>query len=164
MRIYKLCLIIIIKSEVWTITHCLGLGHETMVCAECFSMFLWYLNYVIYFQVTPSHIMSYCKTKQVMISIYSSTNSYDVGKCICHRFRREKQIVQLHYSDVIMGVMVSQITSLLFTLPFIQAQIKEKSKLCVAGLCEGNSTVTGEFTAQRANNAENVSIWWRHHV
>ena len=40
-RIYILCLIIIIKSEVWTITHCLGLGHETMVCAECLSVFLW---------------------------------------------------------------------------------------------------------------------------
>ena len=36
-RIYILCLIIIIKSEVWTITHCLGLGHETMVCAVCLS-------------------------------------------------------------------------------------------------------------------------------
>ena len=22
---------------------------------------------------------------------------------------------------------------------------------------------TGEFPAQRASNAENVSIWWRHH-
>ena len=33
--------IIIIKSEVWTITHCLGLGHETMVCAVCLSIFLW---------------------------------------------------------------------------------------------------------------------------
>ena len=32
---YILCLIIIIKSEVWNITHCLGLGHETMVCAVC---------------------------------------------------------------------------------------------------------------------------------
>ena len=31
--IYILCVIIIIKSEVWSITHCLGLGHETMVCA-----------------------------------------------------------------------------------------------------------------------------------
>ena len=40
-RIYILCLIIIIKSEVWTITHCLGLGHETMVCAVCLSIFLW---------------------------------------------------------------------------------------------------------------------------
>ena len=40
-RIYILCLIIIIKSEVWTITHCLGLGHETMVCAVCLSIFLY---------------------------------------------------------------------------------------------------------------------------
>ena len=36
---YTLCLIIIIKSEVWTIIHCLGLGHETMVCAVCLSKF-----------------------------------------------------------------------------------------------------------------------------
>ena len=39
-RIYILCLIIIIKSEVWTITHCLGSGHETMVPAVCLSIFL----------------------------------------------------------------------------------------------------------------------------
>ena len=40
-RIYIPCLIIIIKSEVWTITHCLGLGHWTMVCAVCPFVFLW---------------------------------------------------------------------------------------------------------------------------
>ena len=40
---------------------------------------------------------------------------------------------------------------------------KKKSKLRVSGLCEGNSPVTGEFPTQRASNAENVSIWWRHH-
>ena len=39
--IYIFCLIIIIKSEVWTITHCLGLGHETMVCAVCLFVSLW---------------------------------------------------------------------------------------------------------------------------
>ena len=39
-RIYILCLIIIIKSEVWTITHCLMLGHDTMVCTVCLSIFL----------------------------------------------------------------------------------------------------------------------------
>ena len=38
--IYILCLIIIIKSEVWTITHCWGLGHKTIVCAVCLSIFL----------------------------------------------------------------------------------------------------------------------------
>ena len=41
---------------------------------------------------------------------------------------------------------------------------KKTSKLRVIGLCEGNSPVTGEFPAQRASNAENVSIWWRHHA
>ena len=40
---------------------------------------------------------------------------------------------------------------------------KKSSKLCVSGLCAGNSPVTGEFPALRASNAENVSIWWRHH-
>ena len=41
---------------------------------------------------------------------------------------------------------------------------KKTSKLRVTGLCAGNSPGTGEFPAQMASNAENVSIWWRHHV
>ena len=41
---------------------------------------------------------------------------------------------------------------------------KKTSKLRITGLCEGNSPVTGEFPTQRASNAENVSIWWRHHA
>ena len=41
LREYTLWLIIIIKSEVWTIIHCLGLGHETVVCAVCLSIFFW---------------------------------------------------------------------------------------------------------------------------
>ena len=41
---------------------------------------------------------------------------------------------------------------------------KKTSKLRVTGLCVGNSPLTGEFPAQMASNAENVSIWWRHHV
>ena len=38
------------------------------------------------------------------------------------------------------------------------------SKFRVTGLCAGNSPGTGEFPAQMASNAENVSIWWHHHV
>ena len=41
---------------------------------------------------------------------------------------------------------------------------KKTSKLRVTGLCAGNSPGTVEFPAQMASNAENVSIWWRHHV
>ena len=35
---------------------------------------------------------------------------------------------------------------------------QKTSKLRVNGLCEGNSPVTGEFPAQRASNAKDVSI------
>ena len=31
-------------------------------------------------------------------------------------------------------------------------------------LISARTPVTGEFPAQRASNAENVSVWWRHHV
>ena len=36
--------------------------------------------------------------------------------------------------------------------------------LRVTGLCAGNSPGTGEFPAQMASNARNVSIWWRLHA
>ena len=41
---------------------------------------------------------------------------------------------------------------------------KKTLKLRVTGLCVGNSPETGEFPAQMASNAENASIWWRHHA
>ena len=51
-----------------------------------------------------------------------------------------------------------------FIQPFIQAQVKETSTLHVTGLCGGSSPVTDEFPPQMASNAENASIWWRHHA
>ena len=70
-----------------------------------------------------------------------------------------------HYSGVIMGAMASQITSIaiVYSTLYSRRRSKKTSKLCVTGLFDGNSPVTGEFRAQRASNAENVSIWWRHH-
>ena len=44
-----------------------------------------------------------------------------------------------------------------------RSRSKKTSKLRVTGLCAGNSPATGEFPAQRDSDAENVSIWWRHH-
>ena len=38
LREYILCLIIINKSGVWLIIHCLGLSHETIVCVVCVSL------------------------------------------------------------------------------------------------------------------------------
>ena len=51
--------------------------------------------------------------------------------------------------------------SRLFTQLFIQAQIKENIKAPRHWPLYGE--FTDEFPAQMASNAENVSIWWRHH-
>ena len=54
--------------------------------------------------------------------------------------------------------------SRLFSQLLFTRRSKKTSKLRVTALCAGNSPVTGEFSAQMASNAGNVSIWWRHHV
>ena len=53
--------------------------------------------------------------------------------------------------------------SRLFTQSFIRAQIEENIKAPRHWPLRGEFTGTGEFLAQRASNAENVSIWWLHH-
>ena len=64
-----------------------------------------------------------------------------------------------------MGAIASQIASLtiVFSTVYFRHRSKKTSKLRVTGLCAGNSPDAGEFPAQMASNAENVSIWWRHH-
>ena len=69
----------------------------------------------------------------------------------------------LHYTGVIMSAMVSQITSLTIVCSTVYTGTDQRKHQSSAGLCVGNSPVTGEFPAQMASNAENVSIWWRHH-
>ena len=56
-----------------------------------------------------------------------------------------------HYSDVLMGAMASQITKLTIVYSTVYSGTDQ------------SSAVAGEFSAQRASNAENVSIWWRHY-
>ena len=77
--------------------------------------------------------------------------------------------------NIIMTTVIITLTSLwprcclkspasrLFTQLFIQTQIKENIKAPRHWPLCGEFTGTGEFPAQRASYAENVSIWWRHH-
>ena len=72
--------------------------------------------------------------------------------------------VQGHYDDVIMGMLASQITSLtiVYSIDYSGTDKKNIKAPRHWPLC-GEFTGTGEFPAQRASYAENVSIWWRHH-
>ena len=70
-----------------------------------------------------------------------------------------------HYRDVIMGAISSQINSFTIVYSTVYSGADQRKHQGSAPLAFwGNSSVTGEFPAQMASNAENVSIWWRHHV
>ena len=61
-----------------------------------------------------------------------------------------------------MGAMASQITSLTIVYSTVYSGVDQRQSSALLAFV-GNSPVTGEFPAQMASNAENVSIWWRHH-
>ena len=71
----------------------------------------------------------------------------------------------LQYSDVIMGAMAShgEHHECLLNRSFRRRSKKQTKPPRHWPLC-GEFTVTGEFPAQMASNAENCSIWWRHHL
>ena len=86
---------------------------------------------------------------------------YITNQCCKQRQRRENQ---QHYSDVTMGSMGSQITSLTIVCLTVYSGADQRKHQSSAPLAfVGNSPVAGEFPAQMASNVENVSIWWRHH-
>ena len=71
-----------------------------------------------------------------------------------------------HYNDVRMSAMASQITSLTIVYSTVYSgtdQRKHQSSTSLA-FVRGIHRRPGEFPTQMASNAENVSIWWRHHV
>ena len=67
--------------------------------------------------------------------------------------------IALHYSDVIIGALAYQITSVSTVSSTVCSDVDKKKHQSFAslhGLYEGNSPVTGDFPSQRASNAENV--------
>ena len=69
-----------------------------------------------------------------------------------------------YYSDVVMGMMASQVTSLMIVYaPVYSAagQIKHQSSASPAFVRVIHRWLVN--SSRRASNAENVSIWWCHH-
>ena len=62
-------------------------------------------------------------------------------------------ILRIHYGDIIMGAIASQITSLMVVYSTVYSDADQRKHQSSA------SPGTGEFPAQKASNAENVSIW-----
>ena len=71
----------------------------------------------------------------------------------------------LHYSDVITGAMASQITSLtiVYSTVYSGADQRKHQRSASLAFVRGIHRWPVNSPAQMASNAENVSIWWRHH-
>ena len=72
-------------------------------------------------------------------------------------------MLNLNYGDVIMGTMASQITSLVIVYSTVYSGADQRKHLSSASLAFVQGIHRRSANSQRANYAENVSIWWRHH-
>ena len=73
--------------------------------------------------------------------------------------------VGTHYIDFIMITMASQITGLTVVYSTVYSDADQRKHQSSASLAfVWGIHRRGEFPAQRASYAENVSIWWRHHA
>ena len=98
------------------------------------------------------YLISHCLSQwwyRSLMHIYIYIYVYIYALPTLNDLTHQGRVTHIHYNDVIMRAMASQITSLMIT-----------TKLHVTA---GNSPATREFPAQMASNMENVSIWWRHH-
>ena len=70
-----------------------------------------------------------------------------------------------HYNDVIMSAMASEITSLTIVYSTVYSGADQRNIKAPRHwpLC-GDFTGGRWIPVQKASNAENVSIWWRHHA
>ena len=98
-------------------------------------------------------------------SFYNIAQSTTVWlQCLLHNFRMICQLTWMCWTGEVLRDFSSRRSSGGLLNRLFRRRSKKTSKLRVTGLCEENSPVTGEFPAQRASNAQNVSIWWRHYV
>ena len=89
---------------------------------------------------------------------------YDNRKGWYFRFDDDNKM-SYHYSDVIMIQMASQITSLMSVYSTVSSGKDQRKNQSSASLAFVRG-ITGDqwIPRKRTSNAENVSIWWRHHV
>ena len=133
----------------------------THVAWLSFSRLIWIMFCelpLIYFHRLPER-------KLLSGGVNDNCPSFSVDHLCVWYNQPDEMLYCIHYKDVIMSAMASQITSLtiVYSAVYTMHRSTKTSKLRVTGLYAGNSPVTGEFPTHTASNMKNVSIWWRHH-
>ena len=138
--------------------------HQPYIYAEYFQYYAQYFQYYFLHCFLCKHI-----TQLMYIFIFHFTADDHFNAIAWFLVVRKARIRRHVYITITLTSQwprwrLKSPASQLFTQSFIRAQIKEN---IIAPrhwpLC-GEFTGTGEFPAQRASNAKNVSFWWRHHA
>ena len=119
------------------------------VIIACLLRFVFAGNFTLCNSCNPRFVMRIWTETEIWFSYINSTLALQMTN---------------HYCDVKMGAMASQITSLTIAYTTVYSGTDQRKHQSSASL----AFVWGihqwrEFPAQMASNAENVSIWWRHH-
>ena len=130
------------------------------LCLMCHNMIIVKLNHFIY--KWPSY-WSFRYPAYVPDCLHENRSHVGWGFFLSISFPISTLV---HYNDVIMSTMWSQITTLTIVYSIFCSGAGERNHQSSTSLAfvRGNSPVTGVFPTHRASNAENVSIWWRHHA
>ena len=110
----------------------------------------WRAIYLIwYFSIRNSNVFHLKHYKQMWVSPFLRWHQWQMahitGNALLWRHNGRGSVSNHQYHDCLLNHL-------------FRRRSKKTSKLRVTGLC-----APGEFPTQMASNAENVSIWWRHH-
>ena len=131
----------------------------------------WFVNSCSNQKQTKKTHQSCVFVREMHLSLVDSPHKGSVmGKMLpCHDVITIGLLIDcrgFHYNDVIMGAMASQITSRTIVYSTVYSEADQRKHQSSASLAFVRGIHRGPVNSphKMASNAENVSIWWRHHV
>ena len=127
--------------------------------SDCY--FIIFSGYGLLFVFVRSQSINLTKPDLSWITSFNTTTKLKFEVNYKESWFQQHAFQAVHYGDLIMCAIASQITSLMIVYSTVYSgadQSKHQNSASLAFVWG-----TGEFRAQMASYAENISIWWRHH-
>ena len=138
-------------NEEWTLHQKIMWRAITHACSKCVHITIWISSWNnIVHALQPNYFRGGVWTGWAMWIMHMNVNHNGFVETLQRRHNGHDSVSNRQPYDCLLNRL-------------FRHRSKKTSKLRVTGLCAGNSPGTGGFPAQMASNADNVSIWWRHH-
>ena len=154
----------IMVAHIWMVSNAVPLASillQNNFCARSKETLIYYLTLCNLSSLALGQVPRNVLPSTVMLMYNMSTSILHLCMFASWMVLANRLLMQFqwHYIDVIMRQMASQITRLTIVYLTVYSGADQRKYQSAPSL----AFVTYDFPAQRASNAENVSIWWRHH-